>query len=91
MTNTPTTIRWLILTLALIVAAACGGGNPDDGSADADGGMTDTEWCDQIYPQHPDCLAETLEIDDTVEARRELYLTWTHGCDATGGVFNCDG
>jgi hypothetical protein len=72
-----------------LAAVGCDGGSTDN-DGDADGGMTDSEWCAEIYPRHPDCLAEALGIDDTVEARRELYLTWTHRCDATGGVFrNC--
>jgi hypothetical protein len=82
--------RFALAVLGL-AAVGCGGGStdsPDNG--DADGGMTDTEWCAEIYPQHPDCVAQTLEVDDTIEARRELYLTWTHGCDAAGGVFHCD-
>jgi hypothetical protein len=78
-----------IAVLGVLAAIGCGGSTDttDDGDAN---GMTDSEWCAEIYPRHPDCVAESLEVDDTVEARRELYLTWTHGCDATGGVFsNC--
>jgi hypothetical protein len=84
-------VRRLIAIAVLgVLAAAVGCGGSTDNDGDADGGMTDSEWCVEIYPRHPDCIAQTLEVDDTVEARRELYLTWTHGCDATGGVFHCD-
>jgi hypothetical protein len=80
---------WATLAAALsllVVLMGCGGGSTDFGAVQSM--ASDAKWCVEIYPRHPDCLAQTLEIDDTVEARRELYLTWTHGCDAAGGVFH---
>lgn len=85
------TKRFALAAIAVLglLAVSCGGSNPDFSAVQSM--ASDAKWCAEIYPQHPDCLAQTADIDDTVEARRDLYLSWTHGCDATGGVFRCDG
>jgi hypothetical protein len=86
-------VKFIVSTLLVLAfgLAACGSnggsevrletGEPHEPAA---------EWCEQIWPRHPNCVQELTNYPNTIEGRREAFLTWLRDCDSTGGVFrNC--